>query len=83
MAEPTTVRPVWIVFDERAILGDTDDAAVLESFGAPDVTTDERAIRNAKRDWRGHNFALYRYDLNAKNEAENGRMIYVGTIKDN
>ena len=73
-------EPVWIVFDERAILGTTDDAAVLESFGVDVAKTDERAIRQAKHDWRGHNFALYRYDLNDKREAENERLIYVGNI---
>lgn len=68
-------EPVWIVFDGRAIFGDTDDAAVLESFGVDCAQDDEAAIRFAKRNWRGHEFALYRYDLNDKREAHNERML--------
>lgn len=69
-------EPVWIVFDGRALSGDTEDANVLESMGLPDIRTDAQAIRSARRDWRGHEFALYRYDLNNKREAENERLIY-------
>lgn len=45
-------------------------------MGLPDIRTDAQAIRSAKRDWHGHEFALYRYDLNNKREAENERLIY-------
>lgn len=76
------VEPVWIVFNGRAILGSTEDASVLESFGTDQAKTDEQAIRLAKKDWRGHEFALYRYDLNAKREAENERQIYAGYIRE-
>lgn len=77
---PPTARPVWIVFDGRALGGDTEDAAVLESFDWPDVKDDKQAIRDAKKLWREHEFALYRYDLNDKNEAENERLIYANRI---
>lgn len=73
-------KPVWIVFDGRALSGDTEDAAVFESFGWPDVKDDRQAIRDAKELWREHEFALYRYDLNDKNEAENERLIYANRI---
>lgn len=66
---------VWIVYDGRAIFGDTDDAAVLESFSYPDCKNDKDAKRQARRTWKGHEFALYRYDLNEKREARNGRLI--------
>lgn len=70
------VEPVWIVYDGRALFGDTDDAGVLQSFGVDEAKTDDEAIRYAKRDWRGHEFALYRYDLDTeKREAHNERMI--------
>lgn len=68
-------QAVWIVYDGRAIFGDTEDAAVLESFGYPDCKSDEDAKRQARRTWKGHEFALYRYDLNGKREAENERLI--------
>lgn len=78
---PTNSEPVWIIFDGRAILGDTEDAAVLESFGKSDgVHTDAGAIKYARHDWRGYEFALYRYDLNSKREAHNEQLIHVNTI---
>lgn len=77
------IEPVWIVYDGRAILGSTDDASVMESFGVDSARTDEQAIKYAKRSWAEHEFALYRYDLfskGKKREARNERLIYVGTI---
>lgn len=47
MADQT--EPVWIVYDGRAISGDTDDASVLESFGVDAAKDDEAAIRHAKK----------------------------------
>ncbi|MEN3329107.1 MAG: hypothetical protein V7638_3914 [Acidobacteriota bacterium] len=49
---------VYIVFDERAASGDTDDAGVLESLAA---TNNESARREALADWRGTPFVLYGY----------------------
>lgn len=66
---------VWVVYDGRALSGDTDDAAVLESLSYPDCKNDEDAKRQAKRTWKGHEFTLYRYDLNDKREAQNERLI--------
>jgi hypothetical protein len=71
---------VWIDYDGRALFGDTDVAALLESFGYPDCKDDADAKRQARRDWQGHEFALYRYDLNAKREAENERLILAHQI---
>lgn len=72
-------EPVWIIYDGRALSGDTDDAAVLESFGVDDAKNDVQAIKYAKRQWRGYEFALYRYDLNTStkpHQAGNERMIH-------
>lgn len=72
--------PVWIIFDARAISGDTEDATVLESFGKADgVHTDTGAKRYARHEWGDHEFALYRYDLSGK-KAENERMILTHAI---
>lgn len=71
---------VWIVYDGRALYGDTDDASVLESFGYPDCKDDEDAKRQARRTWKGHEYALYRYDLNERREAQNGRLIHANRI---
>lgn len=74
-----TTEPVWIIYDGRAIFGDTDDAAVLESFGPDDAKNDEQAIKYAKREWQGYEFALYRYDLDKSakpHQAHNERMIH-------
>ncbi len=74
-------EPVWVIFDGRALGGDPEDAAVFESIGVPECRTDKQAIRQAKRDWRGYEFALYRYDLNDRNEAENERLIYSNRLE--
>lgn len=80
--DSSATEPVWIVFDGRAMFGDTENAAVLESFGSDVATTDEQAIQRAKRDWYDHEFALYRYDLNAERVATNERCIQVKYIKE-
>lgn len=49
---------VYIVFDARAASGDTDDAAVLESFDAP---SDGKAKRAAYRMWHEQPYVLYGY----------------------
>ncbi len=73
-------EPVWIIFDGRAISGDTDDAAVLESFGKSDgVHTDTGAKRYAQHQWGEYEFALYRYDLHGK-QAENERLILTHSL---
>lgn len=74
-ANSIALEPVWIVYDGRAIFGNTDNASVLQSFGTDAARNDDEAIRYAKRNWRGHEFALYRYDLNEKREAVNERMV--------
>lgn len=72
-------EPVWIVYDGRAIFGDTDDAGVLESFGYPDVKTDYEARCAARKTWKGVEFALYRYDL-INGEAHNERLLLAKQI---
>lgn len=70
-----SAEPAWIIFDGRALSGDSEDAAVLESFGKSEgVHTDMGAKRYAQHGWGEHEFALYRYDLSGK-QAENERMI--------
>jgi len=71
-------EPVWIVYDGRAISGFTDDATVLESFGVDVAKDDLDAVGYARSHWNGHEYALYRYDINKKRQAENGRLIDVG-----
>lgn len=81
-------QPVWIIFDGRAANGDTDDAAVLETFGydGQDIKTDDAAIKYAQREWKDHELCLYRYDLTEVEGrqmpvAENERLIHYQQIK--
>lgn len=84
MVSDIEVEPVWIIYDGRALLGDTDDAAVFESFGIDSAKDDKAAIRYAKKEWHGYGFVLYRYDLIGKGkerEATQERMILVNRLE--
>lgn len=58
----------YVIYDERAILGDTDDAAVLESCGS---------LREVRRSSfrRG---AVYEYTINERGEGVNET--FLGTV---
>ena len=62
MAETRSTAPdgrrIYIVFDPRAASGDTDDAAVYESFDAP---SDGKAKREAYKMWGDRAYVLYGY----------------------
>lgn len=49
---------VYIVYDARAASGDTENAAIFESFDAPN---DGKARREAFRMWRNQPYVLYGY----------------------
>jgi hypothetical protein len=51
-------KRVYVVFDPRAASGDTEDAAVYESFDAP---SDGKAKREAYRMWGDRGYVLYGY----------------------
>lgn len=53
-------KRVYIVYDERAMFGNTDDATVLESF---DAANDKAARREALQTWQGTPFVLYGANL--------------------
>ena len=62
MAETRSKEPdgkrTYIVFDPRAASGDTDEAAVYESFDAP---SDGKAKREAYKMWGDRAYVLYGY----------------------
>lgn len=71
-------RKVYVIYDERAILGDTDNAQVLESCGSLDEA--KHTSWDGKRDPLG---AVYEYDL----IREDGQDIavnemFIGTVPD-
>lgn len=59
----------WILYDGRADSGDTDDAAVLESFSS------RRDLRNNLFHWRGHDGVLFEYDVQSGKELVNERRV--------
>lgn len=74
--EAATPGKLWVIYDERAILGGTDDAAVLESCGS---------LQDVRRStWDGHRDplgAVYEYDVvpkDGQNWLENER--FIGTV---
>jgi hypothetical protein len=51
----------FILFDGRALSGDTDDAAVLEV-----VETEEQARQAGATSWKGYYAVWYEYDVDGK-----------------
>lgn len=49
-------KRVYIVYDNRAVSGNTEDAGILESFDAP---SDAKAKQQARRMWHKQNYVLY------------------------
>lgn len=61
---------LWVIYDGRAELGDTEDASVMEAM------TSLRDVKRAIHFWRDHDAVLFEYDTNEKNnEATNERLI--------
>lgn len=50
------MNKVWIIYDGRAELGDTDDASVIE------VMMTRRDLKTALYNWQGHDGVLFEYD---------------------
>lgn len=68
----------YVIYDERAIIGDADDASVLEACGS--LREVKGTTWDGKRDPLG---AVYEYDVvpkNGKNELVNGT--FIGTVPD-
>ena len=62
----------YMVFDGRAILGNTDDASVVECFGE---MTRKKAIKEFKKCWFDYGNCLYEFDIDGQ-IVKNGRLIH-------
>jgi hypothetical protein len=64
------MKHIWIIYDGRAELGDTDDASIIE------CVTSRRSLRDALYHCYGHDGVLFEYDDNGVNEVlTNERLI--------
>jgi Glu-tRNA(Gln) amidotransferase subunit E-like FAD-binding protein len=59
---------MYIAYDGRAELGDTDAAQVLETFGS-------RFTRRDYESWKDHDAVLVEYDVEAPNTLTNENII--------
>lgn len=59
MTSPTAnpVSRVWVLYDGRAELEDTEDCSILEAFSS------RKDLRNGLWNWKGHDGVLFEYDL--------------------
>lgn len=87
--KPTKPRPtqplkipkyLYLLYDERAILGTTDEAIILSSWDGSEYESEEEIVKDAKIDAKDHgNALLCAYDENGKET----RLIQFNTIRVN